>query len=89
MAGDLAKREMRGHSAGRISCAGWLPAPDAPSVSRGTKSGQLDAGIPPLYGGQAYLWRVALASSPEVYVQTAQTTAANTSFYGLTQGGDL
>ena len=65
---------------------GQLPAPDAPSASQGTKSGQLDAATTPLYGGQAYLWRVALASSPEVYVQTAQTTAASTSFYDLTPG---
>lgn len=65
---------------------GQLPAPDAPSVTRGKKSGQLNAATTPLYGGQAYLWRVALAASPEVYVQTAQTTAASTSFSDLTAG---
>lgn len=65
---------------------GQLPAPDAPSVTRGTKSGQLNAATTPLYGGQAYLWRVALASSPAVYVQTAQTTAASNSFFDLTAG---
>jgi hypothetical protein len=65
---------------------GQLDAPDAPRVTQGTKSGQLDAATTPLYGGQAYLWRVALDSSPEVYVQTAQTTAASNSFFGLTAG---
>jgi|SRR5947209_1957580 len=65
---------------------GQLSAPDAPSVTHGKLSGQLDAATTPLYGGQAYLWRVARASSPEVYVQTAQTTAARTSFYDLTAG---
>ena len=65
---------------------GQFPAPNAPDVTQGTKSGQLDAATSPLYGGQAYLWRVARASSPEVFVQTAQTTAARSSFFGLTAG---
>lgn len=65
---------------------GQLPALDAPGVTQGKLSCQLDAATTPLYGGQAYLWRLALDSAPEVYVQTAQTTAANTSFYGLTAG---
>lgn len=65
---------------------GQLPAPNAPTVTQGTLGGQLNAATPPLYGGQAYLWRVALEKSPEVYVQTAQTTAASTSFYDLTPG---
>ena len=65
---------------------GQLPAPDAPYVKQGTLSGQLDASTTPLYGGQAYLWRVASDKSPEVYVQTAQTTAASASFYDLTPG---
>ena len=65
---------------------GQLEAPDAPTVKQGKKSGQLDAATTPLYGGQAYLWRVARASSPEVYVQTAQTTAASSSFFDLTAG---
>lgn len=65
---------------------GQLPAPEAPTVTRGARSGHLNAATTPLYGGQAYLWRVALASSPAVYVQTAQTTAASVSFSNLTAG---
>ena len=65
---------------------GQLDAPDVPSVKHGKLSGQLDASTTPVYGGQAYLWRVALAETPEVYVQTAQTTAASTPFYDLTPG---
>lgn len=65
---------------------GQLDAPEAPYVKQGKLSGQLDAATPPIYGGQAYLWRVARAASPEVYVQTAQTTAASASFYDLTPG---
>ena len=65
---------------------GQLDAPDAPGVTQGKLSGQLDAATTPLYGGSAYLWRVALDSSPNVYVQTAQTTAASASFFGLTPG---
>ncbi len=65
---------------------GQLDAPDAPSVTQGKLSGQLNAATTPLYGGMAYLWRVALDSAPEVYVQTAQTTAGKVSFSGLTAG---
>lgn len=65
---------------------GQLPAPEPPTLTRGKKSGQLDAATAPLYGGQAYIWRVALASSPAVYVQTAQTTAASAEFFDLTPG---
>lgn len=65
---------------------GQLEAPAAPAVTQGKLSGQLDAATSPIYGGQAFLWRVALDSAPEVYVQTAQTTAASASFYDLTPG---
>jgi len=42
--------------------------------------------ISPVKGGYAYNWRVALASAPTVYVQTAQTTGGRTKFAGLTPG---
>lgn len=65
---------------------GPLPAPNAPSVSQGPITGSLSAVVPPVYGGFTYNWRLALASAPTVYVQTAQTTAARTTFGDLTPG---
>jgi hypothetical protein len=65
---------------------GQLEAPETPAATQGVKSGQLDAATTPVYGGYTYVWRLAVQSSPEVYVQTAQTTAASTSFYDLTPG---
>ena len=37
-------------------------------------------------GAYTYNWRLALASAPTVYLQTAQTTAARHTFEGLTAG---
>ncbi len=65
---------------------GQLPAPKAPAVAQGTKSGQLKAATPPLYGGQAYNWRLALGSAPNVYVQNKQTRSSRYLFEGLTPG---
>ena len=65
---------------------GPLPAPDAPSVSQGPNTGTLRAVISPVNGGYAYNWRLALASAPTVYVQTAQTTGGRTLFEDLTPG---
>jgi hypothetical protein len=65
---------------------GTLPAPDAPTLRFGIKSGQLDATIAPVYGSSAYNWRLALASAPAVFVQTAQTTGGRYLFEGLTPG---
>ena len=65
---------------------GLLPAPDAPNVSQGELSGTLRAVISPVNGASAYNWRVALASAPTVYVQTAQTTGGRNTFAGLTPG---
>jgi hypothetical protein len=39
-----------------------------------------------VYGASTYNWRVALASAPTVYLQTAQTTAARILFNDLTAG---
>jgi hypothetical protein len=65
---------------------GPLPAPDAPSVSQGPLSGTLRAVLSAVNGGYAYNWRLALASAPTVYVQTAQTTGSRNTFVGLTPG---
>jgi hypothetical protein len=65
---------------------GTLPAPAAPTLRIGMKSGELDATVPPIYGAGSYNWRVALASKPDTFVQTAQTTGGRYTFQGLTPG---
>ena len=65
---------------------GVLPAPHTPVASQGPLSGQLHASSQPLNGAYSYNWRLALASAPTVYVQTAQTTGARMTFSGLTPG---
>ncbi|MEA3186749.1 MAG: hypothetical protein QOD99_579 [Chthoniobacter sp.] len=65
---------------------GPLPAPDAPVVSQGPVSGSLSASSRPVRGASSYNWSIALESTPDVNVQTAQTTGARASFSGLTPG---
>jgi hypothetical protein len=65
---------------------GILPAPAAPSLKFGGRSGQLDASVSPMYGAGSYNWRVALASAPGTFVQTTQTIAGRCTFNGLTPG---
>jgi hypothetical protein len=64
---------------------GPLPAPDAPKVSQGPLSGTLRA-VVLVKGAYAYNWRLALASAPGVFVQTAQTTGGRALFQDLTPG---
>jgi hypothetical protein len=65
---------------------GDLPVPAAPALMLGAHSGSLDASVPPVYGAQSYNWQVALASAPNVILQTKETTATYTSFVGLKPG---
>jgi hypothetical protein len=65
---------------------GELPAPDNVTLSLGAHTGELDAAAAPVVGASTYNWRLARADAPTVYVQTAQTTAASTSFESLTPG---
>jgi hypothetical protein len=65
---------------------GDLQTPAAPTLSLGSHSGGLDASVPPVYGASTYNWQVAAASAPTVILQSDETTAANTSFNGLTPG---
>ena len=69
----------------RVS-VGTLPAPGSPLLRQGALSGQLDAKVPPIYGAYTFNWRLALASAPNTYVQTVQTTAARCTFPDLTPG---
>ncbi len=68
------------------SPVGQLPPPDAPTLKFGMISGELDAATSPVNGASTYNWRVALASAPDVYVQTAQTTGGRMVFEALTPG---
>jgi hypothetical protein len=65
---------------------GPLPAPATPVVRQGPTSGTLGARTGKVNGAYAYNWRLALASDPETYLQTVQTTAARVTFEGLTPG---
>ena len=46
----------------------------------------MKAFTPPIYGGALYTARLALASAPNVYIQTPQSTGARFRFEGLTPG---
>ena len=65
---------------------GILPAPTGLTVALGGRSGEFNASATPVSGAGIYNWRLALASSPTSPVQTTQTTAASTTFDGLTPG---
>lgn len=65
---------------------GALPTPEAPYLALGKYSGELDASVTAIYGAYTYVWRVALQSAPETYVQTVQTTASRATIKGLTPG---
>ncbi len=65
---------------------GLLPTPGSPVLRQGKHSGQLHAVVRPVYGATSYNWRLALASAPNTYVQTPQTTGGRFLFKGLTPG---
>jgi hypothetical protein len=65
---------------------GVLPAPLAPVLSTGPRTGDLRAVTKPVPNAASYNWRVALASTPAEYVQQVQKTAARITFSGLTPG---
>lgn len=68
------------------SPVGTLPAPDAPVTRQGLRTGELNATTAPVPGAYTYNWQLALASAPDVPVQTVQTTGARYLFVGLTPG---
>lgn len=65
---------------------GPLSPPQAPTLRRGPNSGTMTAFSPPVYGGALYTARLALASAPDIYLQTKQGTGARFGFDGLTPG---
>lgn len=68
------------------TAVGILPAPVTPVLNPGSRTGDLVAASSPIPNAYTYNWRVALASAPDTYVQTVQTTAASNTFSGLTPG---
>ena len=65
---------------------GPVATPYAPVLRQGPVTGLLKARTGKIAGANASNWRIALASAPLVYVQTAQTTGARHDFPGLTPG---
>ncbi len=57
-----------------------------PKMTQGKVSGSCRARVKRVNGAYTYIWRIALASAPNVYVQTIQTTGAHVDFAGLTPG---
>lgn len=62
---------------------GVLPAPSNLTVNLGARSGELDAKAAPVFGAAIYNWRLT-ATGQTTPAQTVQTTAASTTFSGLT-----
>ena len=62
---------------------GVLPAPASVVLTLGTRSGELDAKAAPVFGAAIYNWRLT-ATGKTTPAQTVQTTAASTTFTGLT-----
>lgn len=87
-AGDLVKLLASGLPIQKpgASPVGPLGQPTTPSVDQGPLSGTLTASTSPIYGAGVYNWRLALASAPLAYLQTAQTMGARHTFDGLAAG---
>jgi len=64
---------------------GPLPAPGNLTLAHGALSGELDAQANPVFGAGIYNWKLQPAT-PGAAAITAQTTAANITFTGLTPG---
>jgi hypothetical protein len=62
---------------------GPLPAPQNPTLNHGPVSGSLYAQANPVFGAATYNWKLTPATGTPI---TAQSTAANYTFTGLTPG---
>jgi hypothetical protein len=64
---------------------GVLAAPSNPVLALGTRSGELDASVNPVFGASTYNWKLtsSVAGAP---VLTEQTTASYVTFASLTPG---
>lgn len=64
---------------------GVLAAPKNPVLVLGPRTGELNAGVNPVFGASVYNWTLT-ANSPGSTPQTAQSTASYYTFTGLTPG---
>jgi hypothetical protein len=64
---------------------GVLAAPSNPTLVLGSRSGELDASVNPVFGASIYNWKLT-SNAPGSVPQTAQTTASSCTFAGLTPG---
>lgn len=64
---------------------GVPPAPSNPVLALGSRSGELDASVNPVFGASIYNWKLT-SSVPGAAVLTQQTTASYCTFTGLTPG---
>ena len=67
---------------------GILPAPVGLALSRGGRSGDLDAKATPVPGASTYNWRLSLTSKPEAILRYEQSIGASITFPGLTPTAD-
>jgi hypothetical protein len=64
---------------------GVLPAPGNPTLVLGSRTGELDAAVNPVFGASIYNWKLT-SNAPGAVVATQQTTASHCTFTGLTPG---
>lgn len=65
---------------------GVLAAPSKLTVSYGPRSGELRAVAAPVAGAAVYNWQISTEATPNVVLQSVQTTAARNTFANLTPG---
>jgi hypothetical protein len=64
---------------------GVLPAPANPTLVHGVRSGELDAGVDPVFGASIYNWKLS-SNAPGSPALMGQSTASSYTFTGLTPG---
>jgi hypothetical protein len=84
---DRAILATSGFEVSRIpSPIGPVNPPGAPGLTRGKSDGEIKAKVPTAKGAASVNWRLALASDPTVYLQTAATSKFSNKFTGLAAG---
>lgn len=85
--GDMTNLLLSGFPVQKPSRApiGVLPAPGNPTLALGSRSGELDAAVNPVFGASIYNWKLTSSAAGEA-PRTAQTTASYFTFTGLTPG---
>ena len=85
--GDMTNLQLSGFPAQKPdrTSIGVLPAPGNPTLTLGARSGELNADVNPVFGASIYNWKLT-SNAPGAPVLTAQSTASNYTFTGLTPG---